>query len=42
MKYNHLLKKLEADGWYMVREGKHRIYRHPVKKKSTNRSLSFW
>lgn len=31
MKYSSLLKKLEEDGWYLVRTNKHRIYRHPVK-----------
>jgi predicted RNA binding protein YcfA (HicA-like mRNA interferase family) len=31
MKYNELIQKLEADGWYLHRQGKHRIYRHPVK-----------
>ena len=32
MKYSSLLKKLEDDGWFLVRANKHRIYRHPVKK----------
>lgn len=32
MKYSSLLKKLEEDGWYLVRSNKHRIYRHPTKK----------
>lgn len=32
MKYFNLIKMLEDDGWYLFRQGKHRIYRHPVKK----------
>jgi predicted RNA binding protein YcfA (HicA-like mRNA interferase family) len=33
MKYKELVKKLDEDGWILVRSNKHRIYRHPVKKK---------
>lgn len=32
MKFSSLLKKLEKDGWFLVRANKHRIYRHPEKK----------
>ncbi len=33
MKVKDVLKKLKADGWYMVnQEGSHRQFKHPVKK----------
>ena len=32
MTHKDLIKQLEDDGWYLYRTGKHRIYRHPIKK----------
>ena len=33
IKVSEILKKLEADGWYLVNyEGSHRQFKHPVKK----------
>lgn len=33
MKYKEILKLLEADGWYFVRQkGSHKQYHHPMKK----------
>jgi predicted RNA binding protein YcfA (HicA-like mRNA interferase family) len=33
MKVRDVLKKLEADGWYVARtKGSHRILKHPVKR----------
>jgi predicted RNA binding protein YcfA (HicA-like mRNA interferase family) len=31
MKFNELRRKLERDGWYIVRTKKHHIYAHPTK-----------
>jgi len=31
MKFNELRKKLEKDGWYIIRTKKHHIYAHPTK-----------
>ena len=33
MKVRDVIKRIEADGWYLVRtRGDHRHYKHPVKK----------
>lgn len=33
IKVSEILKKLEADGWYLVNyEGSHRQFKHPTKK----------
>lgn len=33
IKVSEILKKLEADGWYLVNyEGSHRQFKHPIKK----------
>jgi predicted RNA binding protein YcfA (HicA-like mRNA interferase family) len=31
MSFNELRKRLERDGWFIERTGKHHIYAHPVK-----------
>jgi len=35
MKAKDLIKQLEEDGWYQVRQtGSHRIFKHPTKKET--------
>jgi predicted RNA binding protein YcfA (HicA-like mRNA interferase family) len=34
MKIDELIKKLKKDGWYEERQGKHKVFKHPVKKNS--------
>lgn len=32
MKVREILRRIEADGWYLIRtRGSHRQYRHPIK-----------
>jgi len=36
MKVREIIKKIETDGWYLVRtKGSHRQFHHPVKKGTT-------
>jgi predicted RNA binding protein YcfA (HicA-like mRNA interferase family) len=36
MKVRDVIKRIEADGWYLVRtEGSHRQFKHPTKKDRT-------
>lgn len=39
MTVNDLIRKLEADGWFLVRSNKHKTYAHPTKKTKSGRPL---